>query len=130
MISARVLPVAHIHTVSRPPLLYISAADIALGYIDAPRALWLRVDSNSRAGFALDVSALGPGARRSPLQGFDAEVALDDSGGSVVQRWQECQLACPCTTRPIQACAQRTAGHLCLAATALRTADLVRRPSR
>ncbi len=67
--------------------LQISAADVALGYADAPRPLLLRVDSNSRAGFALDVAALSPWFTAVTLQGFDSEVLLDTPGGTVVQRW-------------------------------------------
>ena len=88
MVGANVLPMARIHMASGVPQLQISAADVALGYTDAPRPLLLRVDSNSRAGFALDVSALSPWFTAVTLQGFDIEVILDAAGGTVVQRWQ------------------------------------------
>jgi len=87
MVSAQVLPSARLRMASDLPQLQISAADVALGYADAPRPLLLRVDSNSRAGFALDVAALSPWFTAVTLQGFDSEVLLDAPGGTVVQRW-------------------------------------------
>ena len=88
MVSANVLPVAHVQIAADVPQLQVSAADIALGFVDAPRPVLLRVDSNSRAGFTLDVSALSPWFTAVSLQGLDSEVILDAAGGSVVQRWQ------------------------------------------
>ncbi len=88
MVSATVVPVARLQVAEEMPPLEVSAGDIALGYIDAPRALLLRVFSNSRAGFALDVSTLGSWCAGVALQGFDSEVILYGAGGSVVQRWE------------------------------------------
>ena len=88
MVSANVLPMARIQMAADVPQLQVSAADVALGYTDAPRPLLLRVDSNSRIGFALDVSALSPWFTAVALQGFDTAVLLDAAGGTVVQRWQ------------------------------------------
>jgi hypothetical protein len=82
------MPVARVVLASDLPELQISAADVARGYIDAPRPLRLRVDSNSRAGFALDVSAMSQWCTAVSVQGLDTEVLLDSSGGTVVQRWQ------------------------------------------
>lgn len=87
MVSAYVLPVARIQMATVEPPLQVSAADVALGYVDAPRPLLLRIDSNSRAGFALDVSALSPWCTAVALHGLDSEVVLDEAGGTVVQRW-------------------------------------------
>jgi hypothetical protein len=71
-----------------PAPLQISAADVAQGYTDAPRPLQLRIESNSRAGFALDVTTLSPWCTAVAVQGLDGEVQLDAPGGTVVQRWQ------------------------------------------
>jgi hypothetical protein len=60
MVSAYVLPAARLQMTSDPPPVQISAADVAQGYTDAPRPLRLRVESNSRAGFALDVLTVTP----------------------------------------------------------------------
>ena len=87
LVSANVLPVARIQMPSDVPQVQVSAADVASGYVEAPRPLLLRVDSNSRAGFALDVSALSSWCTAVALQGFDSEVVLDGAGGTVVQRW-------------------------------------------
>jgi hypothetical protein len=87
MVSANVLPVARLQMVTAVAQLRVSAADVALGYVDAPRPLLLRIDSNSRTGFALDVSALSLWCTAVTLQGFDSEVVLDGAGGTVVQRW-------------------------------------------
>jgi hypothetical protein len=87
MVSAHVLPSARLQMASDLPQLQISATDVAQGYADAPRPLLLRIDSNSRAGFALDVAALSPWFTAVTLQGFDSDVLLDATGGTVVQRW-------------------------------------------
>ncbi len=88
MVSAYVLPVARMQIVSGIAQVQVSAADVASGYVDAPRGLVLRVESNSRSGFALDVAALSPWYTAVALQGLDGEVVLDGAGGTVVQRWQ------------------------------------------
>ena len=63
------------------PPLQISAADVAAGYVDAPRPVRLRVESNSRAGILLDVAAMSPWYTAVALHGFDTEVVLDDDRG-------------------------------------------------
>jgi hypothetical protein len=88
MVSAQVTPVARIQMPAEMPPLQVSASDVAVGFVDAPRPVLLRVDSNSRAGFALEVSVLSPAFTAVSLTGFDTEVILDADGGTVVQRWQ------------------------------------------
>jgi len=88
VVSAHVLPAAHLQMSSEPPPLLISAADVAQGYADVPQPLRLHVDSNSRAGFALDIATLSPWFTAVTLQGLDSEVLLEAPGGTVVQRWQ------------------------------------------
>ena len=85
-VHAQVLPVARIQVDARAPLIFVSAADVAAGYVDAPRAWRVRVDSNSRASYALDVFVLAPWCTSVALHGLDAEVVLDTGGGTVVQR--------------------------------------------
>jgi hypothetical protein len=87
LVSAQVLPVARLQIASGASPLQISAADIAAGYVDAPRPLELRIDSNSREGFAVDVSALSPWCAAVALQGFDSPVMLDGTEGTIIQRW-------------------------------------------
>jgi hypothetical protein len=88
MVSAYVVPVAHMQIMSEVPQVRVSAADVATGYVDAPRGVVLRVQSNSRTGFALDVASLSPWCAAVALQGLDGDVVLDGAGGTVVQRWQ------------------------------------------
>ena len=88
-VHAQVLPVARIQVDARAPLIFVSAADVAAGYVDAPRAWRVRVESNSRAGYALDVFVLAPWCTSVALHGLDAEVVLDTGGGTVVQRWSD-----------------------------------------
>ena len=89
LVSARVLPVAHVQGPADLPPLQISAADVAAGYVDAPWPVRLRVESNSRSGIMLDVAAMSPWYTAVALQGFDTEVVLDAAGGTIVQRWQD-----------------------------------------
>ena len=86
-VNATVSPVARIE--SPPPApLQISAADVARGYVDVPHALRLRVYSNSRAGFALDVAAQSPWFTAVAIEGLDTNVTLGAEGGTIVQRWR------------------------------------------
>ncbi len=88
MVSTHVMPMARMQIAPGVPQLRISAADVASGYVDAPRPIVVRIDSNSRAGFAVDVSSLSPWCVAIALQGFDSAVMLDGTEGTVVQRWR------------------------------------------
>ena len=90
-VSVNVLPVARAELTADVPPLLIRPTDLARGYIDVPRPLRLRVTSNSRAGFALDVTALSPWFTAVALAGLDSAVSLGPEGGTVVQRWQGAQ---------------------------------------
>jgi hypothetical protein len=85
-VSATVNPIARLEQAPPAPLL-ISAADLQRGYVDAPRPLRLRVYSNSRAGFALDVAAQSPWFTAVAIDGLDTGVTLGAEGGTIVQRW-------------------------------------------
>ena len=89
--SANELPVARAEFAAAPPPLLINPTDLARGYVDAPRPLRLRVASNSRTGFALDVTTLSPWFTAVALAGLDTAVSLGPEGGTVVQRWQGAQ---------------------------------------
>ncbi|MBS0388613.1 MAG: hypothetical protein JSR15_09035 [Proteobacteria bacterium] len=86
-VSATVSPVARVEAPPPAPL-QISAADLARGYVDVPHALRLRVYSNSRAGFVLDVAARSPWFSAVAIEGLDTHVTLGADGGTIVQRWQ------------------------------------------
>jgi hypothetical protein len=85
-VSATVSPVARIELAPPAPLA-INAADVARGYVDAPRPLRLRVFSNSRAGFVLDVATQSPWFTAVAIDGLDGSVTLGAEGGAIVQRW-------------------------------------------
>jgi len=87
-VSATVLPVARVEFAAAPQPLLIRAADLARGYVDAPRPLRLRVYGNSRTGFALDFATLSPWFTSVALAGLDGAVTFGPEGASVVQRWQ------------------------------------------
>ena len=87
-VTANVVPVARLEMTAPVPPLLISTADVARGYVDTPRPLRLRVYSNSRAGFALDVVSMSPWFTAVALNGLDTEVTLGTEGGTIVQRWQ------------------------------------------
>ena len=86
-VNATVNPVARLEAPPPTPLR-ISAADLARGYVDVPHALRLRVYSNSRAGFALDIAAQSPWFTAVAIDGLDTSVTLGAEGGTIVQRWQ------------------------------------------
>jgi hypothetical protein len=87
-VTVTVLPVARLELAAAPAPVLISAADLARGFVDAPRPLRLRVYSNSRAGFTLDFATLSPWFTAAALAGLDGEATLGPEGGSVAQRWQ------------------------------------------
>lgn len=87
-VSANVSPVARLEAAAPAPLL-ITSADLARGFVDTPHPLRLRVYSNSRAGFALDVAAQSPWFTAVAIEGLDARVTLGAEGGTIVQRWQD-----------------------------------------
>jgi hypothetical protein len=86
-VSASVSPVARLEAASPAPLL-ITSSDLARGYVDAPQPLRLHVYSNSRAGFALDVTPQSPWFTGVAIEGLDTHVMLGMEGGTIVQRWQ------------------------------------------
>jgi hypothetical protein len=85
-VSANVNPVARIELATPAPLT-ISVADVTRGYVDAPRPLRMRVFSNSRAGFVLDVATQSPWFTAVAIDGLDGSVTLGADGGAIVQRW-------------------------------------------
>jgi hypothetical protein len=86
-VTATVSPVARLESAAQAPLL-ITSADLARGYVDTPHPLRLRVSSNSRAGFALDVATRSPWFTAVAIEGLDTQVTLGAEGGTIVQRWQ------------------------------------------
>jgi hypothetical protein len=86
-VSANVTPVVRLEATA-PTALLITGADLARGFIDTPHPLRLRVYSNSRTGFALDVASQSPWFTAVAIEGLDTPVTLGAEGGTIVQRWQ------------------------------------------
>ncbi len=85
-VSATVSPFARIELTPPAPIA-ISAADVVRGFVDAPRPLRMRVFSNSRAGFVLDVVTQSPWFTAVAINGLDGSVTIGADGGAIVQRW-------------------------------------------
>lgn len=86
-VSARVLPQARLIQLGEMPVLDITAADLARGYASTRLPATVRVQSNSRAGFALDLLPLGEWFSAVEVTGLQGVVTLGSEGGTVVQRW-------------------------------------------
>jgi hypothetical protein len=69
--------------------LQITAADIARGFVELPRATQIEVRSNSRSGYVLNVQPMTKLFTRVEVLGFGPAIALDAEGGSIVQRWEK-----------------------------------------
>ena len=85
-VGATVLARALIAAQSSPDGIEISAADIARGYLDVPRATRLTIANTSPYGYALDVWPAAPVFREVLIVGFGGEVRLRDDGGAIVAR--------------------------------------------
>jgi hypothetical protein len=86
-VGAVVQPVARIEVLAAPSAFAVSAADLQRGYVVAPEPVRLRVYSNSRTGFALDLRNLAPDMRAIEVRGLGADVTMAGEGASIVQRW-------------------------------------------
>jgi hypothetical protein len=69
--------------------LQITAADIARGFVELPRATQIEVRSNSRTGYVLSVQPMTKLVTRVDVLGFGSEISLAADGGSIVQRWEK-----------------------------------------
>jgi hypothetical protein len=86
-VSARVLPQARLIQLGETPVLDITAADLARGFASTHLPAMVRIQSNSRAGFALDLLPLGEWFSTVEVTGLQGVVTLGSEGGTVVQRW-------------------------------------------
>jgi hypothetical protein len=87
VVGADVRPVARIETLASPAALAVSDLDRQRGYVVVDEPMRVRIYSNSRAGFALDVRNLAPAMRAIEMSGLGPDVALTGEGASIVQRW-------------------------------------------
>jgi hypothetical protein len=86
-VSARVMATARLEWLATAPELLVSAADIQRGYVDLPQPALMRVSSNSRRGYALDIYPRGEVFESVLVRGLDSTVQLGRDGGTIVQRW-------------------------------------------
>jgi hypothetical protein len=82
-VGAMVLARADIAIAALPEQVEVSAQDVARGYIDLPRVARLTVNSNSAAGFALEVLPLSDLLAGIDVDGTGAQVHFDAGGGSI-----------------------------------------------
>ena len=85
-VGAVVLARAGIAATDVPATLLISARDVARGFVDVEHAARLTVLNTSSVGYALEVLTLTPLFSGIEVRGTGADVSLDATGGSIVQR--------------------------------------------
>ena len=90
-VGATVSPVARMETLATPASLVVSDADLKRGYVAVPQPVRLRVYSNSRTGFALDVRNLAREMPAVKVSGMGQDVEVSGEGGWIIQRWNEPQ---------------------------------------
>jgi hypothetical protein len=91
VVGATVRPVARLETLAAPASLMVSDVDLRRGYVAVPQPVRVRVYSNSRAGFALDVRNLARDMPAVEVSGMGQDVEVTGEGGWIVQRWSEPQ---------------------------------------
>ena len=92
-VSARVVAVARLEWLSDRPQLRISSTDIARGYVELAQPTLLRVHSNSREGYTLDLQPRGALFSSVAVTGVAGTAELGSDGGSIVQRWHDARSA-------------------------------------
>jgi hypothetical protein len=91
VVGATVRPVARLELLAAPTSLSVNDADLQRGYLAVSQPVRLRVYSNSRTGFALDVRNLSRELPRVAVSGMGQDVEVTGEGGWIVQRWSEPQ---------------------------------------
>jgi hypothetical protein len=86
-VSARVMPVASLQWLGATPTLRISTADVARGSVTISQAAQLRVSSNSRVGYAIDVQPRLTIFSAIIINGLPAPAHLGPQGGAITRRW-------------------------------------------
>ncbi len=86
-VSAVVLAMARLTLSAAPRVVEVSAADVRRGFVDVPQPAALFVQSNSAAGFQLDLQTLDPMVRGLVVEGLDSPQVLGAEGGTLVRRW-------------------------------------------
>jgi hypothetical protein len=86
-VGVRVTPVAHL-TMSAPQTVEITRSDIARGMVEVSAPTQLHVQSNSRAGFVLNVWPTSEFFAKAELAGPEGITLVGANGASVVNRWK------------------------------------------
>jgi len=86
-VGALVRPVARLDVRTAPPAVDVSASDVARGYVDVNMPMELEIQSNSRAGYVLNVMPRTNLFAQVQVRGLDGLAELGPDGGAVVQRW-------------------------------------------
>ncbi len=92
-VSAHVAPVARLETLATPAGFAVSPADAVRGYVSVEQPMRVRVYSNSRDGYLLDVRNLAGELPGLSLSGLGQDVDLPGEGGTIVQRWDSARSA-------------------------------------
>ena len=92
-VSARVTPVARIETLGAPTGFAVSPADAQRGYVTVEQPVRVRIYSNSREGYQLDVRNLAGTLPGLSLSGLGQDIDLPGEGGTIVQRWDSAKFA-------------------------------------
>lgn len=88
MVTARVVPIAHIDARSAPAELLVTAQDLQQGYIEVAEPTQLAISNNSPAGFALEIVPLLPIARVIQVRTAGHASDLSSEGGLLALRGQ------------------------------------------
>lgn len=92
-VSAQVAPMARLETLAMPAGFQVSPADALRGYVSVGQPVRVRVYSNSRAGYQLDVRNLASELPGLSFSGLGQDVDLPGEGGTIVQRWDAARSA-------------------------------------
>jgi hypothetical protein len=92
-VTAHVAPVARIETLGAPSGFQVSPIDAQRGYVTVDQPVRVRVYSNSREGYQLDVRNLAGTLPGLSLSGLGQDIDLPGEGGTIVQRWDAAKSA-------------------------------------
>lgn len=85
-VSATVMKHASVKILAQPASVVITAADIALGYLDVPGHAQVAVQNNSRNGYQLLFESRGDFLHQIIVKGLGGDVQLDAGVGGSVTR--------------------------------------------
>lgn len=88
-VAAQVRAVANLQWLAEAPRLRISTADIARGTVEIKDAAQVRISSNSRSGYTLEVQPRMSIFYGIIVNGMRLPAQLGAQGGSITQHWKE-----------------------------------------